>query len=123
MLKTASVWPLSVVCAPLFFVVMGFNLGCGDVWGFSLLGRHLIRSAEKDGLDELRIRLPTPLQLEGYDLLTLSTSVSQLWNEHAQFKHLSTIKEGVVAVDEKSESGHDESCRKTNIWQRTARLD
>ena len=63
--------------------------------------RVLSVQMKEEGLNELRRRLPTPLQLEGNDLQTLSTSVSQLWNEHAQLLNiLSTIKEGVLAVDE-----------------------
>ena len=100
MLKTASVLAfVGCLCATVL-LSSWVNSGCGDVWGFSFGPPPYTVSRKK--MDWMsRIRLPTPLQLEGYDLLTLSTSVSQLWNEHAQFLNIfSTIKEGVVAVDE-----------------------
>ena len=103
MLKTASVLAfVGCLCATVLLsswasILAAVMSGASAFWAATLYGQQ----KKKDGLDELRIRLPTPLQLEGYDLLTLSTSVSQLWNEHAQLLNiLSTIKEGVVAVDE-----------------------
>ena len=55
---------------------------------------------EENSIQAFRRRLPTPLQLEGVNGPMLSASISSLWNEHAQLLNiLSTIKEGVVAID------------------------